>query len=209
MTATKTSLFDRWSATYDRPQLQNATYRPLHNAVLARLADATPATVLDLGCGTGQLTARLVERFPDANVCGLDYSMGMLREAQCRLGGRAALLRCDAQALPLASQSMDLVVCTESFHWYPDQESALAGIARVLRPGGQLLIGSIATLTQVGEAALRAVSSRAGQPIQALTTKQVSQLLRDAGFEVTDQRWVPRLGLVPWPLLTDARRGRG
>lgn len=44
-------LFDRWSQTYDRMGLQLSTYRPVHDAVLARLDDLDPSTVVDLGCG--------------------------------------------------------------------------------------------------------------------------------------------------------------
>jgi ubiquinone/menaquinone biosynthesis C-methylase UbiE len=111
--------------------------------------------VVDLGCGTGQLTQRLIRRFPDANIVGVDLSDGMLTEAAGRLrqvgGDDRPLVRADALQLPFAASSVDLVVCTESFHWYPDQASALAELARVLNPGGRLLIASIATVTGAGD----------------------------------------------------------
>ncbi len=156
-------LFDRWSAVYDRPRFQEATYRPVHDAVLARLAEVQPEVVLDLGCGTGQLTRRLTERFPDAEVVGLDYSAGMLSEASDRVGSTANLVRADAQFLPLRSASADVVVCTESFHWYRDQRLALAELVAVLRPGGQLVIASIAAVTDFGESAVQRWSSAGGQ----------------------------------------------
>jgi len=73
--------FDLWSATYDRPGLQRTTYRPIHDAVLNRLDGLKPDHVLDLGCGTGQLTERLGAAFPDALVVGADLSDGMLERA--------------------------------------------------------------------------------------------------------------------------------
>ncbi len=76
------ALFDRWSDSYDSEFLQRFTYRPLHDAVLSELAETNPATVLDLGCGTGQLLTRLTEGFPDADVTGLDYSPAMLSKAR-------------------------------------------------------------------------------------------------------------------------------
>jgi ubiquinone/menaquinone biosynthesis C-methylase UbiE len=201
-----TRLFDRWSAVYDRPRFQDATYRPVHDAVLERIDGTQPNVVLDLGCGTGQLTRRLTERFPDASVVGVDYSAGMLGEARTRLGPDSMLVRADAQQLPFRSTSVDVVVCTESFHWYRDQHGALAGLAGILRPGGRLVIASIASVTEVGESALRTVSSAGGQPIRALTARRLRRMLDDSGFDVAHQRRVPRAGLIPWPVLTDARR---
>jgi ubiquinone/menaquinone biosynthesis C-methylase UbiE len=198
-------LFDRWSAVYDRPSFQNATYRPVHDAVLARLTGTQPEVVLDLGCGTGKLTQRLTEQFPDAEVVGIDYSVGMLSEAGDRVGTRANLVRADAQYLPLRAASVDVVVCTESFHWYDDQRQALAEIAAALRSGGQLVIASIAAVTDVGESAVRRLSAAGGQPVRALTPRRLRDLATGAGFEVVHQRRVARFGFVPWPVLTDAR----
>jgi ubiquinone/menaquinone biosynthesis C-methylase UbiE len=203
--AANATLFDRWSASYDRPNFQNTTYRPVHDAVLARIGEQQPRAILDLGCGTGQLTTRLIERFPKAVVVGADYSPGMLAEARTRLGESALLVRADAQTLPLAESSVDIVVCTESFHWYQDQAKALAGLAAILRPGGQLIIASIATVTRVGGESVRKLSSLTGQPVRALPPQQLRELLGDAGFDVAYQRRIPRMGLVPWPVLTDGR----
>jgi len=201
----RSRLFDRWSAVYDRPRFQAATYRPVHDAVLARLTGTQPEVVLDLGCGTGQLTRRLTEQFPDAEVVGIDYSVGMLGEASNRVGNRANLVRADAQYLPFRSASADVVVCTESFHWYSDQRRALEELAAVLRPSGQLVIASIAAVTGVGESAVRRLSAAGGQPVRALTPHRLRHLLASAGFEVVHQRRVARFGFVPWPVLTDAR----
>jgi ubiquinone/menaquinone biosynthesis C-methylase UbiE len=206
MAPTTSTLFDRWSETYDRPSFQNATYRPLHDAVLSRLVGVDATNVLDVGCGTGQLTLRLADHFPNATITGADYSIGMLTEAHSRVASRANLLRADGQRLPLRSSSMDVVVCTESFHWYQNQEQAVQGFGEVLRPGGRLLIGSIAMVTGVGDAAVAQLSKVAGQPIHAVTARRMKQLLTSNGFEVLHQRRVPRIGLIPWPLLTEARR---
>ncbi len=204
MAAERTRLFDRWSAVYDRPRFQDATYRPVHDAVLARLP-AHAEMVLDLGCGTGQLTRRLTERYPPAAVVGVDYSAGMLHEASRRVADSALLVRGDAMSLPFRPASADVVVCTESFHWYPDQRKALASLAAVLRPDGQLVIASIAAVTAVGASAVRRLSTAGGQPVRALTPRGLRELLADAGFDVVHQRRIPRLGLLPWPVLTEAR----
>jgi ubiquinone/menaquinone biosynthesis C-methylase UbiE len=178
--------------------------------VLARLDGVEPSTVVDLGYGTGQLTQRLRRRFPDANIVGVDLSDGMLTEAAGRLrevGGDALpLVQADAMQLPFAASSVDVVVCTESFHWYPDQAGVLAEIARVLDPDGRLLIASIATVTLAGDRLLRRVTSAGGRTIRALPPSRMCELLARTGFEVISQRRIPRLGPTAWPVLTDARR---
>jgi ubiquinone/menaquinone biosynthesis C-methylase UbiE len=204
------SLFDRWSSRYDRRGLQLSTYRPVHDAVLARLHDLDPSVVVDLGCGTGQLTQRLVRTFPAATTVGVDLSDGMLAKAAGRFvaagDGADGLVRADAQRLPLAERSVDVVVCTESFHWYPDQERALGEVARVLRPGGRLLIASIAMLTDVGDRLVTGATASSGSTVRARPPRRLREMVAQAGFEVIHQRRIPRLGLIAWPVLTDARR---
>jgi len=208
---TPSVFFDQWSTTYDNRRLQALTYRPIHDAMLRRLRASSPGAVLDLGCGTGQFLGLLAARFPDAAVLGIDLSEGMLAKAgdRVRLAGpaplaRVGLVRSDAQLLPLTTGSVDVITCSESFHWYPDQQATLAELERVLRPGGRLLLASIAATTDLGDATMRRLSRAAGQPFRALTPRRLSGLLEEAGFEVTDQRRIHRLGLIPWPVLTDA-----
>lgn len=197
--------FDLWSANYDRPGFQATTYRPIHDAVLARLDDVEPDRVLDLGCGTGQLTERLRDRFPDAEVVGIDLSDGMLQKASER-AHTGDFVRANAQSLPLAAGTLDVVTCTESFHWYDDQEAAVAEMARLLRPGGRLIIASIATVTGFADDAIQLASSAAGRPIRPIPKRKLKKLLEGGGFEVQHQGRIPRLGFVPWPVLTDATR---
>lgn len=203
--------FDLWSASYDRPGFQQTTYRPVHDAVLARLEDVQPDAVLDLGCGTGQLVQRLAERFPDAAIFGADLSNGMLERAAARADTEdgdplAGFVRADAQRLPLADASLDVVTCTESFHWYADQEAAVAELARLLRPGGSLVIASIATVTGFADDAIQRASSLAGRPIRPIPKRRLKRLLEADAFDVTYQGRIPRLGFVPWPMLSDATR---
>jgi ubiquinone/menaquinone biosynthesis C-methylase UbiE len=199
-----------WSITYDRPGLQLLAYRPVHDAVLARLGDVEPSLVVDLGCGTGQLTQRLRHRFPGATIVGVDLSEGMLSEAADRnaeIGhGIDAFVRADAHRLPFVPASVDVVVCTESFHWYRDQTRVLDGVADVLRPGGRLLIASIATVTDLGDRLLRRTSGSGDRGVRAVPPHRMRSLLSRSGFEMLHQRRVPRLGPVAWPVLTDARR---
>jgi ubiquinone/menaquinone biosynthesis C-methylase UbiE len=164
-----------------------------------------PSRVVDIGCGTGQLTTRLADHFSGARVIGFDYSAGMLAQAQNRLhrSETTALGRADATNLPCAPNSVDLITCTESFHWYREQVKALRDMHTALRPGGRVVIGSIAAFSALEQRALEHLSSRIDQPIRALTASRIVALMEGVGLRVIAQRRVPRPSiLLPLPLLT-------
>lgn len=205
-------LFDVWSRVYDHPVLQWATYRPVHDAVLASLRRRAPRAVLDLGCGTGQLLQRIVTEYPTVRrLVGCDYSTGMLAHAVTRLRrhGSATLdLVCgDAGRLPFADGTFDTVVCTEAFHWFPDQAAALAELHRVLVPGGSLLLAFVnPPVALVGDVA-RLGSRLFGAPLTWPTPTALRRAVERAGFTVTSQRRIFRIpGFLLPPVLTEASR---
>lgn len=201
--------FDVWSTFYDLPLVQRLTYLPVHDVVLAALRHDPPGRVLDLGCGTGLLSARLRRELPGARVVGADFSAGMLARAAARDPG----LRCvqaTALALPFRDASFDAVTSTEAFHWFPDQRAALAECFRVLAPGGRLLVALVnPPLATIGDAVFLA-SSLVGQPFRWPTPQAMRALLEDAGFAVDAQRRIFRVpaGLLLPPVLSIATRPR-
>ena len=90
--------------------------------------------MLDLGAGTGKLTARLVER--GLNVVAVDPIAEMLEVLRSALPGTPALLG-TAEEIPLPDNSVDAVLVAQAWHWV-DPERAIPEVARVLRPGGRL-----------------------------------------------------------------------
>ncbi|HEX5442210.1 MAG TPA: class I SAM-dependent methyltransferase [Pirellulales bacterium] len=95
--------------------------------------------VLDLGCGTGQLEARLLARWSQLQITGVDVSPNMLcKAAATRLPVR--WLVGEAAALPLADARFDVVACLSAFHYFGQPRAALAEMRRVLRSQGQLIV---------------------------------------------------------------------
>jgi ubiquinone/menaquinone biosynthesis C-methylase UbiE len=107
---------------------------------LRRLPMTATARVLDVGCGTGELLRRLAARYPDAVLAGLDPVAEMLAMAADKLGGTQDLRIGYADALPWSSGSFDVVASCNMFHYITHPVAALREMARVLRPGGTIVL---------------------------------------------------------------------
>lgn len=129
--------FERASTSYDAAAVLQARVRA---ELLDRLRwiGIGPASVLDLGCGTGEGARQLKRRYPRALTLALDIAPGMLREARRRSRPFRRFERVcgDAYRLPLADASMDLVFSNLLLQWCDPPDEVLAEIRRVLRPGG-------------------------------------------------------------------------
>ena len=109
----------------------------------SRIRASAPRYVVDLGCGTGQLTAALADRWPGAVVQGVDSSPEMIREAQSVCAQRAAgagsleFRLCDVRDFRPA-QPPDVIVSNAALHWVPDHHGLLTRWAAELAPDGWL-----------------------------------------------------------------------
>ncbi|HEV8659367.1 MAG TPA: methyltransferase domain-containing protein [Thermoanaerobaculia bacterium] len=113
---------------------------PQEEAIFARDPPGDGA-VLDLGCGTGEITARLAGKFARASFVGVDLEEQHLARARARcaaFGSRVRFEVGDALALPFSNATFDLVVCRHVLQAVPDAVRVLAEIRRVLRPGGRM-----------------------------------------------------------------------
>jgi ubiquinone/menaquinone biosynthesis C-methylase UbiE len=137
--------FDEWSRTYDRSKLQGVFFDRVHGALVRTLRPLLRGIdaprVLDVGCGTGRLLARVRSELPHAELSGVDASVGMIEVARAKpeLAG-VRLEIASAASLPFDDAWFDAVVSTVSFHHWDDQAGGLRGVARVLRPGAPLLL---------------------------------------------------------------------
>jgi ubiquinone/menaquinone biosynthesis C-methylase UbiE len=145
----------------------------------------------------------------DARVVGCDFSAGMLRHAAERLRADAgvSLVRGDATRLPFADAAFDAAVSTEAFHWFPDQDAALAELRRVIRPGGRLLLALVSPPFELVADVVAAGMRLAGQPLWWTSPAKLRAQVERAGFRVERQRRIFRIpGFLLPPALTIARR---
>jgi SAM-dependent methyltransferase len=126
-----------WSKTYDQP----LRLFPIEHPTMRMLLDPLPpAAVLDAACGTGRYSAYLAGR--GHRVIGVDRSPAMLAKARQKLP-RSEFRDGDLEALPLESGSVDAAVCALALVHLPEVAKAVAELARVVRPGGRLMISDV------------------------------------------------------------------
>ena len=133
----------------------------LQRRLAFQLLDRLPAaasesvhTVLDLGCGTGYCLPALQQAYPQARVIGLDLAAGMLAQARAQWGDRFEWICAPAERMPLGDASVDLVYSSLALQWCDSFSAALAEIHRVLKPGGTVVLNTLAegTLRELAEA---------------------------------------------------------
>lgn len=183
----------RWDA---EAYATHAAFVPaLGDAVLALLAPKAGERILDLGCGDGVLTQRLVAA--GAVVTGFDPDPGLLARTAAR---GINVVEGDGQRLDY-DRAFDAVFSNAALHWMPDHDAVFDGVKRALVPGGRFAVecggfGNIAAI----RTAIRAVAARHGvdAPDQQnyATVAETSERLTRAGFDVISCELIPR----PTPL---------
>lgn len=141
------SMFDRIAPRYDvlNRVLSAGTDVRWRRAAIDALDMRPPLRVLDLCSGTADLLIEAIGRHPDSRGIGLDLSVPMLERGVEKigrrgLGDRAALLGGDAERLPFADGVFDAATVAFGIRNVGDVEAAIAEVARVLRPGGRLVV---------------------------------------------------------------------
>ena len=170
----------------------------LGNAALELLAPQRGERILDLGCGDGALTEKLLAC--GARVIGVDGSQDMVRAARAR--GLDALVA-DGQRLTFDSE-FDAVFSNAALHWMPDGAAVIAGVYRALKPGGRFVgefggHGNVAAIVTALNAVLTAHGLDAGKLRRWYpTAARYAAMLEAGGFMVKRAWLIPR----PTPLPT-------
>jgi ubiquinone/menaquinone biosynthesis C-methylase UbiE len=168
-------------------------FEPYAIDLAGRIKVLSPKKVLEIACGTGRVTNHLRRALPsDAELIATDLNAGMLAVAKHNLGKENIEFKeADAQALPFADNSFDLIVCQFGFMFVPDKPKAFVEAFRVLAPGGKLLFNTWDRLenNEVSFIVRNIVADALGKaefysiPFSMNDKQQLEQLLKDAGFK--------------------------
>ncbi|MBV8138638.1 MAG: class I SAM-dependent methyltransferase [Deltaproteobacteria bacterium] len=129
--------FSRLASTYGEGAFYARRRASAIQAIASELAAA--CQILDLGCGNGAFRPEIRRLNQQAEIIGADISFAMAIEARHRGGGSALVVQADAIALPFASATWDVVLCSRSLQIVSDLEKCLSEIARCLKGGGRLI----------------------------------------------------------------------
>ena len=106
----------------------------------AELSHIEYRDLLDCGCGTGPMISLLHDKDSSRYYVGLDITPKMIEVAKSKNLKGTEWIVGDCEALPFEDESFDVIICTNSFHHYPNPQKFFDNVKRVLRPGGRLIL---------------------------------------------------------------------
>lgn len=135
--------WDKWADTLDQKSLRNDYLRNAQSQVISLLNIQPGVHFLDIGCGTGWAVGQVAKLINDQGLFyGVDLSAKMIEKAKENFRGRENLVftQANVESIPLNSNFFDIIICTNSFHHYPNPEKAIDEMHRLLRSGGKVYI---------------------------------------------------------------------
>lgn len=175
--------FDEWASTYETSFTWRWFFDPIHGALAREVGDVRGASILDMGCGTGDMLRRF-SGGGGGRLVGVDASNGMLDVARelCRGRGDIELVKGSAESLPLGDREFDIVTSCIAFHHFPEPEGALSEMERVLKPGGRLYLCDMSGEGVAGWLMLT-YGRLMAQDDHYFDRRSLSRMIADAGLE--------------------------
>lgn len=108
--------------------------------IMAELERKPFMDLLDAGCGPAPMISLLSEKYPEQHYTGLDLTPAMIEQAQKKNIPNATFVVGDCENFPFEDNSFDSIICSNSFHHYPNPQAFFDSVQRCLRPGGRLIL---------------------------------------------------------------------
>lgn len=176
------SAFNVQANTYDVDKTGKHA-RGQYKYVLNELQQLDFQKILDVGCGTGEILKSIKERYSFVQLYGLDISEEMLKQANDKLKGTATLILGDAENITLETNSFDLILCTDSFHHYPNPQQAISEFYRVLKHGKFLLIADYWKPFPIRQIMNLFISYSNEGDVKIYSKKEIIEFLKQGGFQ--------------------------
>lgn len=199
----RTTVWDFWAARYERLWVQKYSLAPTRETVIKELAgmvqEGREYSLLDMGCGTGQLIGEIREAFPE--VCfrcvGVDISPEMISRAAAR-NPHADFVVSSVDGHAVAGE-FDIIVCTHSLPYYPNQAEALRKLSDMLKPDGHLLLAQASVNSRYDALAMffvRHTTGRASYPSIGAVKSMASACFSGFACRVIRKKWfMPTIAL--------------
>ena len=156
-----------------------------------------PATILEIGCSGGHLLRDMQQAMPQARLMGGDYTLNTLHQLAPKISPAIPLIRFDLTQCPLPASSVDGVVLLNVLEHIEDHEAAMRHLARIIRPGGQVVIEVPAGPELFDD------YDRELLHFRRYTLESLTDLIEQAGFEITSKNY---LGALLYPAFRLSKR---
>jgi ubiquinone/menaquinone biosynthesis C-methylase UbiE len=204
-------LWDFWADRYSRLWVQKVSLGPTREYVLSEIKEIAIGrnTLLDLGCGPGELLSEIGGEFPQLELTGVDYSPRMLEISQQR-NVKARHILLDAADLDQLEVRCDIIVCTHSLPYYSDPKEVLRKISRILTKQGRLIVGFASGNSVYDKAVLSAVKLTTGKayyPSNREFVDMVREYFQVLKFHIIKKRafFMPRIAVYTLGRKMDSR----
>lgn len=179
--------FDQWASDYDSGRISK-WFQYTQMTTIGHLDLKSNSKVLDVGCGTGYAVMQLAELLLEGKACGIDISENMIQQAKAKvtdnIRARTEFVKASSDDIPYPENEFDNIICTNSFHHYPDPDKALREMKRVLRPSGRMVIfenaPDLSWYTWAWDKVLGFVEKG---HIRYYSSHELGNMINDAGFK--------------------------
>mgnify|MGYP002794598183 CR=1 FL=1 len=181
--------FDTIASEYDDSH-DGKFVKCMYKEILMRVKKIGVENVLDLGCGNGNVSGMIAEE-TEAHVTGLDLSQQMIEQAKKRVGAKAQFIVGNAEKLPFADHTFDMIICNASFHHYPHPVTVVKEMKRVLKQNGTLILGDPTVPVKLFLKLMNWILSFSDNgDFHIYVKKEIVTLLRSQGLQVSDWKMI-------------------
>lgn len=183
--------WDKWADTLDKKNWRNDYLRNAQSQVISLLNVHPGIHFLDIGCGTGWAVEHVAELVDDQGLFyGVDLSPKMIEKAKSNFHGRANLFftQANVESIPLENEFFDIIICTNSFHHYPNPAKALDEIYRLLKSGGKVYILDPTADTWIIKLADKIIKIVEPEHVKMYSTKEFQEMFNKAGLKYSNSK---------------------